>query len=239
MDFWEYSEGLADVKSKPRVRNLCALVHKLFRQNLGFVDQGDVKATVMKITAEQTPKWHQNQIRFLIESTISACHGNYNLDSSTGKPEFFTKFYNNLMVELLEASKSYRRYKCFPRTPDKKRMFQKGSQGGSSHKKQKITPVQHQKGHTYGRATMAGKTCTARGNLAACIRKVKERRKCKFCGKRSVDLYHCNACGEYFCLKSPTQLIIPGSNPPRHFRIDGPFCWHLVHGYSNWNECAP
>ena len=86
---------------------------------------------------------------------------------------------------------------------------------------------------------MAGMTCTARGNLAACIRKVKERQKCKFCGKRSVDLYHCNACGEYFCLKSPTQLIIPGSNPPRHFRIDGPFCWHLVHGYSNWNECAP
>ena len=56
MDFWQYSEGVADVKSKPRVRSLVASVHKLFRLNLGFVDQGDVKATVMKITAEQTPK---------------------------------------------------------------------------------------------------------------------------------------------------------------------------------------
>ena len=164
MDFWQYSEGVADVKSKPRVRSLVASVHKLFRQNLGFVDQGDVKATVMKITAEQTPKWHQNQICFLIESTISACHGNYNLDSSTDKPEFFTEFYNNFLAELLMASKNYRRYKTSPSTPDIKRKLKTDPQSGSSHKKKKMPTVRHRIALTYGRATMAGLTCTGRGN---------------------------------------------------------------------------
>ena len=137
------------------------------------------------------------------------------------------------LVKAIGATNVFREHRI------KNECFKKALRVAQAIKSKINTPVQHQKGHTYGRATMAGMTCTARGNLAACIRKVKERRKCKFCGKRSVDLYHCNACGEYFCLKSPTQLIIPGSNPPRHFRIVGPFFWHLVHGYSNWNECAP
>ena len=53
MDFWEYAEGVGDVKFKPRVRALCAEAHKFYRIHLGYVDQGDVKATIMKLTAER------------------------------------------------------------------------------------------------------------------------------------------------------------------------------------------
>ena len=79
-----------------------AMVHDIFRYKLGYVDESDVKATVMGLTQEMSAKWHENQLKFLIESTISGCHGNYNLDKGVDNPEFFTEFHNKLIVELQE-----------------------------------------------------------------------------------------------------------------------------------------
>ena len=56
MKFWEYDESVAsgDVKSKRWTNRLVAKVHEVFRTKLGFVDQADVKATVMALTSEQS-----------------------------------------------------------------------------------------------------------------------------------------------------------------------------------------
>ena len=38
-------------------------------------------------------------------------------------------------------------------------------------------------------------------------------------------------------MEPPTHLLIPGSDPSRKFRHDGPFCWHCVHGIPvKWAE---
>ena len=233
MEIWEYAEGVGDVKCKPRVRALCAEAHKLYRKHLGYVDQGDVKATIMKLTAEQTPKWHQNQIRFLIESAISACHGNYNLDKSTKKKEFFTEFYNKFLCELLDSSKNYRTYNPNLFTPKKRKL--EDSSNRSSRKKKKLSSGRRKKEEEFGKPTIRGLKCKARNNLAGFLRPAKGKLTCRFCGRRSVGLFKCLECQQCFCLKSPADLVIPGTDN-KTFRKNGPFCWYLLHGFSSWKD---
>ena len=96
MLFWDYIDnGEKDVKTKARVWATVAKVHQLFRKKLGYVDQSDVKATVQRLTGETDPKWYQNQLKFLIESVVSSCHSNYNLDPSVEKREAFTEFHKS------------------------------------------------------------------------------------------------------------------------------------------------
>ena len=70
-----------------------AKVHKIFRNNMGFVDQSDAKATVMALTSEITPKWYTKQLAFLEESAVSNAHCNYNLDAASlsKEAEYFTE----------------------------------------------------------------------------------------------------------------------------------------------------
>ena len=98
---------------------------------------------------------------------------------------------------------------------------------------------------TYGHATDAGLNCPVLHAIGAYLRfyltdesrhgkkPVARRLPCKFCGKQGIK-YRCVGCNDVFCMAPPTQLIIPGSDPPRKFRHDGPFCWHRVHGISTW-----
>ena len=237
MLFWEYVDsGEKEVKTKSRVQATVSKVHELFRKKLGYVDQSDVKATVQGLTAEMDPKWYQNQLKFLIESAVSSCHANYNLDSSVAKREAFTEFHNQLLVELLEKSKNYRKYKM-----KKKRGFPSPapkSDSRRSHKRHKSSPARHRVEREYGYPTKEGLTCPGRKNLAAFLRRTTKRMTCQFCGKRNKNSYFCVACGGYFCLKAPENITDPLSQPQRNFRIDGPFCWHRYHGYSTFAECS-
>ena len=65
------------------VERTVAKVHKIFRKNMGFVDQSDAKATVMALTSEITPKWYTKQLAFLEETAVSNAHCNYNLDAAS------------------------------------------------------------------------------------------------------------------------------------------------------------
>ena len=99
----------------------------------------------------------------------------------------------------------------------------------------------------HGVPTNAGLNCYGRKNLAAYLRFMPEestrnnkrptarRINCKFCGKDRA-MYTCLACGEWFCMSPPFDLIIPESDPQKKFRNTGIFCWHRIHGYNNWSE---
>ena len=73
MKFWVYdNEGSAgDVKGKIWKAKPVAMVHRLFRNFMGSVDQSDVKSHVMKLTSERVQSWHKKQLAFLIEAAIS------------------------------------------------------------------------------------------------------------------------------------------------------------------------
>ena len=59
------------MKKKVWISNPVALVHHLFRNGLGAVDQRDVKSYVMSLTREAVTKWHQKQIKFLVETAVA------------------------------------------------------------------------------------------------------------------------------------------------------------------------
>ena len=119
MRFWDYkADGKSDVKGKSWVSTMVAKSHQLFRKNLGYVDQSDVKAAIMGLTTELTPKWYQKQFAYLCESAVSSAHSNYNLDPAIQKPEFFTDYHDKFLRELIEMSKNYRTYKIL--TPKRK-----------------------------------------------------------------------------------------------------------------------
>ena len=236
MQFWDYveSDEKKEVKSKTLIENWCAKAHSMYREKLGAVDQSDVKATVQGLTSESDPKWYQNQLKFLVESAISSCHANYNLDKTVEEREGFTEFHNMLLVELLERRKEYRTYATKKRklsklqtTPDMKRV----------HKKLKRTPSRHRLEQTFGQPSRTGIACSGRQNLTAYLRKCSNRRQCEFCGKRTRGAYECRACNSVFCVEAPTHIKNPETDPPRAFREDGPFCWHLLHGFRTWAEC--
>ena len=231
MEFWDYveSDGKKDVETKEKVVEVCAKVHSMYRKKLGAVDQADVKATVQGLTAESDPKWYQNQLKFLVESAVSSCNSNYNLDETVTIPEPFTEFHNMLLSELNEKSKDYRKYNT------RKRQLQKQQTTPRPLKKQKFSPMRHRLAHQFGNASRAGVTCPGRDNLAAYIRKSSDRRRCQFCGKRSRSMYQCIGCNSFFCMEAPTHIDNPKSDSPRAFRRDGPFCWHLIHGFSTWS----
>ena len=91
-----------------------------------------------------------------------------------------------------------------------------------------------------GTAVEAGLLCQARGNLMAHIRHAKNggdtvRIRCAFCGKGRTK-YVCKLCGANLCMDPPVHINIPDSNPPRKYRADGLFCFHLWHGYKKWSE---
>ena len=73
MHFWEYDDSsTTGIKCKKWVKNMVAEVHSIFRKNLGYVDEADVKATVMGLTSERSAKWHQTQFQFLVERCVSS-----------------------------------------------------------------------------------------------------------------------------------------------------------------------
>ena len=128
----------------------------------------------------------------------------------------------------------------------RKRPFDGGSPHPSqkrSHKKK--TPVKKTYQKTKGNATEAGLKCCGRKNLAAYLRftpkegttasprPAHRRVLCSFCG-HSRTLHSCIGCKQSFCMSPPTQLENPATG--RKFRSDGPFCWHLVHGFKTWKE---
>ena len=114
-----------------------------------------------------------------------------------------------------------------------------------SHKKKKIID-QRGRPREYGNATTAGLNCYGRDNLAKFLRffpdktSIYEKRpwarrfSCRFCGLKRK--YKCLTCDEIFCMTPPHNLIIPGQDPPTAFSVNGPLCWHLVHGFSKWGE---
>ena len=166
---------------------------------------------------------------FLIESAISSCHGNYNLDPLVDKKEGFTEWYSQFPKELLEMSPSYRKYKTVNRTP--KRKLQRATGNSDSKKKRKLT--RHRNVLQYGHPTKNGLACHGRHNLAKYLRKPRGVLTCKFCGKKR-KVSRCSACNEVFCMEAPVHLTKPGVEPPRKFRENGPVCWQLVHGFESW-----
>ena len=224
-------------------------VHRLFRKFMGHVDQRDVKAEVMALTASLERHWGQKQLSFCIESAISCAHGNYNLDQIV-KREHFTRWHNMFVHECLTESKNYRIYKT---TPTKRKRSSDVSVSQSKHRKlshKKRTPKSRRRESAekpYGVAPSAGLKCSVRDNFYSFAPFDPEpgtekntipaarRRKCAFCGKQRT-LYKCQGCQLRFCMKSPTDLIIPNSNPPRYFPSNGPWCWHRVHGYKTWAD---
>ena len=117
----------------------------------------------------------------------------------------------------------------------KKRILSPNSVSPIYQKIRKKSQSRHRKVHIYGKASEAGLCCTGRANLAACMRNTSKIKRFRFYGKKRV-LSECKACGEMFCLTAPENLVIPGSNPQRHFRKNGPSCWLLIHGYSSWTD---
>ena len=236
MTFWDYVETheKGEVKSKELIENWCAKSHSMYREKLGAVDQADVKATVMGLTGESDPRWYQNQLKFLIESAISSCHANYNLDKTVRKPEAFTEFHNMLLVELIEQSKDYRVYKA----SGKRKLSELQVNPETPRARNKtLTPTRHRDVFQFGQPSKSGILCQGRKNPFAYVRKCSTRRQCQFCGKRTTRAFECIACKSVFCMEAPTLLQNPQSDSPRTFRHDGPFCWHLIHGFTTWAEC--
>ena len=232
------------MKKKVWVSNPVALVHHLFRNGLGAVDQRDVKSYVMSLTREAVTKWHQKQIKFLVETAVAGAHSNYNIDPST-TAEPFTKWHTKFVTELLQLSKNYRKYKVQSSVESKdspvirhKRPHTKRTPSKRTRKRKKLV---------YGNPTRAGLLCYGRTNLSAYLdveplegteknrRPVGKRIKCGFCGRDRV-LHRCSACKEVFCMLAPYDLYIPGSNPPRKFPSKGLCCWQRIHGYETKRE---
>ena len=99
----------------------------------------------------------------------------------------------------------------------------------------------------YGKQTEKGKNCPAKYNLAKWQRYDPEpgteksqrpkakRSKCVFCGTPRT-YYHCGLCKQRYCMRPPTNLTVPGSNPAVTFPSNGPFCYHRDHGMSFWSD---
>ena len=103
------------------------------------------------------------------------------------------------------------------------------------HRKKVATPNKRRRLlSAYGTPTEAGIACHGSKNLALWLEFNPKRsyKRCRFCGKKGVQ-FSCSACGETFCMAPPTHLIMPGSNPERHFPANGLMCWHFLHGYSS------
>ena len=158
MQFWDYKDdGLSDVKKKTWLSAMVAKSHYLFRKYMGAVDQSDVKASIMGLTMEGTPKWHAKQLAFCVESAIASCHSNYNLDPSTQKAEFFMNFHDYFISEMLELSKDFRKYKTKKQRKRKLEELPSDTHLSRSHKKKKPQAVsRHRKTLQYGYATEAG-----------------------------------------------------------------------------------
>ena len=117
-----------------------------------------------------------------------------------------------------------------------------------SHKKKRVEKGKKTgRGKVLGVPTAVGLTCYGRNNLAKYVRfyprpdtvnarrPVGRRLRCSFCGRDRI-MHKCLACDQIFCMSPPHDLVIPGSDPPRKFSSNGPFCWHLAHGYTKWSE---
>ena len=248
MRFWDWVRGADDVNKKSWELRTVAKVHHLFRNYLGPVDQSDVKSQIMKLTRERVSYWYNKQLAFLIESCIANAHSNYNLDSQT-TPEYFTEWYNKFLAELLQLSPNLRTYKRKPMTTNRKRGLEDSPievrRRKRSHHKTP-PPKRVQKGR-YGNPSKAGLNCYGRENLAAFLRfcpkkstlhsktPTAQRINCRFCGRKGIK-YKCLACKEVFCMRPPQNLTIPDSDTPKKFKADGPFCWHLLHGYTQWSQ---
>ena len=96
------------------------------------------------------------------------------------------------------------------------------------------------KGINLGTVMEAGRLCQARGNLMAHIRHAEKgggavRMRCAYCGKPRTK-FVCKLCGANLCMAAPVHINIPDSNPPRKYREDGLYCFHLWHGYKKWSD---
>ena len=210
---------------------------------MGPIDQSDVKVRVMKLSKEGFPNWRTKQLAVLVENSIGNAHANFNLDPKTTHPEFFTDFYYQLIVELLDLSPNYRKYSSCGSAQKRKRLGGEDNNDSAKRKRSHKKKIPNKKEYqtSKGVATVAGLLCRGRENLVAYLRftpkesKVKSPRPqrkrvvCAFCGYRST-MYTCRGCEQSFCMKPPTQLVDPGTG--RKFRADGLFCWHRVHGFS-------
>ena len=209
---------------------------------MGSVDQADVKAHVINLTRQAVRKWHRKQLLFCVETAIINSFGNFNLDPGC-KVENFKDWYNHFITELLDMSDDYRSYKR-----SRKRSRSQNSLVQRSRRKQE-TPkrLRRSKILPYGTPTKDGINCIARDNLAAFLRFTPKvgsatekrptaaRRKCSFCGNAKT-LHSCAGCKQAFCMAPPTHFTIPGSNPPRKYPSNGPYCWHRNHGFSTFGD---
>ena len=196
----------------------------------------------MGLCRERVAKQAQKQVAFLVEASIICSNVNYNLEPRFA-PENFTEYHNQLCAELLEISKNYRSYKSTGKkrqsqhtpTPKKKRSHRSKLMSGSNKKKRK-------RGVCPGTVTDVGLKCRARYDLLRNMRFSPtegtldmQRKKCAFCGK-SRTIYTCKLCDAHLCMRPPVHILIPGSNPPRHYRTDGLWCVHLWHGLTKLTD---
>ena len=233
MKFQDYVEKpghKSDNKAKTIVEASVAKVHKIFRLQMGAVDQDSVKARVQGVTREMTRVWPQKQLAHIVECAVSAAHCNYNIDDYDA--EYFTEQHDNFLDELSESAKNYRK-----RGPLKMKEELKPPK-----KKQRCRTPQRNRSVTnvHGTRTQKGISCPAIGNLAAAlrfspvegtgkdVRPAKQRRKCAFCGFARTS-FMCCGCGQRYCMRPPTWLENPGT-PGKKFRVNGPSCWQLDHG---------
>ena len=242
MEFQDYvqTDSRKDIKQKQRIVKAVPKVHWMYRNYMGFVDQSDVKSRVMGLCREKVTKWAQKQLAFLVEAAIICSNGNYNLETRF-TAEFFTEYHNQLCEEFLELSKNYRSYKS-PKKRKARNENLPNPKRRRSHRPRDITAVTRRRGVPEGTVTEVGLNCRARDNLMRNIRyspipgtDMMQRVKCAFCG-RSRTLYSCKLCDAHLCMKPPVHLLVPGSDPPRHFRADGLWCVHRWHGFTKWTD---
>ena len=233
MKFWDYVEEpghKSDSKAKTIVEASVAKVHKIFRLQMGAVDQDSVKARVQGVTREMTRYQPQKQLAHIAECAVSAAHCNYNIDDYDA--EYFTEQHSNFLDELSASAKTFRKRGSLKMKEDPK----------PPKKKQRCRTPKNKRSakNVYGTRTQGGSSCPAIGNLAAALRfspvegtgkdarPAMQRRKCAFCGYAKTS-FMCSGCGQRYCLRPPTRLENPGT-PGKKFRVNGPNCWQLDHG---------
>ena len=97
--------------------------------------------------------------------------------------EFFKEFHTQLLVELAEMSKNYRKYNTSSGVQKKRRLEQPLEP--QSHKKPKLTPKRHRKKMAHGVPSEADLQYLGQKNLMAQVRNKAKRIRCRFCGKKS------------------------------------------------------
>ena len=73
-------DGQGDVKKKQDIENQVAKTHHIYRNFMGSVDQGEVKAYILNLSRQKVQRWYRKQLLFCIETAVINSYCNYNLD---------------------------------------------------------------------------------------------------------------------------------------------------------------